>query len=401
MKIEEPQRQELIQQIANNLTGSFISCSVQGGETKGLLYNIIINGEILFALKECNCIPLSRNSNNFRSELENFICNFIINSYDKQQPINLINIGSDFTGITIILAKLYLKGYKTINLSVVDKDYIHSDHRKHLDFWETLFLDELTVNDVHDLIHEHAIDAHICNNRLFSLQPYRLFMQSNMIVFAEDAGSSLCYNRTVLNNFIAGIKQARVHNFVLAQSPAGNKKHKKTSNPIIQNAISTIENAIRTGMFEQKIFVINAEESNGSKKIVFDVKCTTLNIYQINDKWEICDKTQSIATGSNNEYHHFTIDPEQNPILPDNKAPFNQHESRIAPPSLPLLFSDLTTTSNQHFNDQTEQDFFLALRLQAEADQDFAQKLQAAEQQNFALAKSLQEQADRAFALSL
>lgn len=381
MKITEQQRQELIQQIANNLTGSFISRSTPPKPTDigGLLHHIIIDGEELFTLKECNCSTLSRNSNDLRSNLENFMCNFINNSYDKEQPINLINIGSDFAGITIILAKLYLKGYKTVNLSIVDKALYNES--EHLEFWKTLFFDNLEINYVTDLIHGNRIDKDICNNWLFSACPYRLFMQSNIIVFAEDIGGGLHANLKTLNDFIAGIKQARIHNFALAQPPNAKQTYRESSAPII--------NAISTGIFEQKIFIVNAEESLASKEIVFNVKCTTLNICKINNTWEICDNTQLIATSSNNEYHHSTTDNEQKLVLPDNKSPFNRHQNTTSQPSLPLLFSDLATTSNHNFHEQLE------------ADRKLAQQLQEEERQALARAKNLQEQADRIFALSL
>lgn len=353
MNITSEQKQALIKQIVNNLTGQFIKKKLN--DSANLEFIISVDKETIFHLQECACPSFNRDKTCFRQKMENTICDFINANFKKSEEIKLVNIGGDWVGLTVILAKLYLDGYRNFNVAVLDKGADLKIESKYLQFWKELFIDCTITNGTYLGI--SCIDAtkDITCEFMTKINPL-FYTGSNLIVFAEDVGNSVAANNYAVEAFVNAVIQMRKNNFTLAQSLSTKPRILEKLDPIIQ--------AVKQGEFEQKLFFIKSDF-----RLNFEMHATTIRIQKGNGNWEVDVSTELLKNVTINK------DPDKVVILNDQDDYVKDKRRKV---DNGLFFSEHVASSSSSIKtdeelakklQQEEEDWLLAQTLQNEEEQ--------------------------------
>jgi len=178
-RLEQEKKDKLIQIILSDPN------SLIANRTEKLDYDdhIIIFGSDKCKLEfvECSCQPaLTRkdHNNDYRAKIEyNLIWSILENVPNKSEEVILVSVGSDWFGLTIILAELYKKGYN--NFYVINVENFTTHYRviqRYKKFWNWLFS---TVQQPDDLIKQLV---EIKTSGIDTLQ----LSADQMFIFAED-----------------------------------------------------------------------------------------------------------------------------------------------------------------------------------------------------------------------
>ncbi|MGD0465126.1 MAG: hypothetical protein ABSA84_00270 [Gammaproteobacteria bacterium] len=245
MPITLTQKKQLIDQIANNLTGDFIRTDKADGldidrsgtmrcGTKTYMGNVYpifvatndikiifnIDNQELFTIKECNCIKCGRyryvngKQNYYRKIIETNIVNLVITKIpNTNDQITLICIGSDWAGLSVILANLYKIGY--INFSIINIEQSQDKYNRNmaqleqinniacLQFWKELFSNAsiqcITI----------GVDTKNTNLSIFI---ERFITTPKLIIFAEDLGDiddRILIHNNCINTIVDAIKKIK------------------------------------------------------------------------------------------------------------------------------------------------------------------------------------------------
>ena len=216
------QKKQLTDQIANNLTGDLIKVQTTdfldrdrdgiirfgainyNGKTFPILVatqnvKIIfnINNQEIFTINECNCAECGRyksieeKPNHHRKLIEtNIVANIIKEISNTAEQINLVCVGSDWAGLTVILAKLYKLGYTNFSIINIEQNQDkynrnmtqleQSNNHACLQFWKELF-SKATIQCI-------TIGIDLENVNLTQYADY-FITSTKLIVFAEDLGN--------------------------------------------------------------------------------------------------------------------------------------------------------------------------------------------------------------------
>ena len=367
MNITSEQKQELIKQIVNNLTGQFIKKKLN--DSTHLEFIIGVDKETIFRLQECACPSFNRDKTCFRQKMENTICDFINANFKKLEEIKLVNIGGDWVGLTVILAKLYLDGYRNFNIAVLDKDADCKINEQYLQFWKELFVSCTIINGTYAGV--SCVDAtkDISSNFMIKINPL-FYMGSNLIIFAEDVGNSIIANNHAIDTFVNAVIKMRENNFALAQSLSTKPRLLKKLEPIIE--------AIQQGKFEQKLFFIKL---SSAFMLNFEMHATTIRIQKINANWAVDVSTELLKNVTINKAEDKA---EDKVVILNDQDDYVKDKRRKVDNG--LFFSE-------HFSSSSSS---------IKTDEELANKLQQ-EQEDWLLAQALQteeEQGGESLALS-
>lgn len=189
-KLERQQKEQLIQILTNEPSKLYSDVQIINGESsQTIIFNFVdfYGKKSCLRLKECQCAEkfqrnqLSKNGD-YRLLMESNIVQAVVdNVVNKSEQINLVCIGSDWFGLTIILAKLYNLEYTNFNIINIEKQCNYDVSRKNnrLDrnceqFWKYLFNDN-----------QHNLQVIIGVKTIYN---YQHIMAGKIFIFAEDLG---------------------------------------------------------------------------------------------------------------------------------------------------------------------------------------------------------------------
>ena len=224
MPITLEQKKQLTDQIANNLTGDLIKIAKttsfdtdrHGSPRYGIkcymgnIYPILvatqdikiifnIDNQEVFTLNECNCEECGRyqfingRQNDYRKIIETNIVNHIVKeTLNKTEQINLICVGSDWAGLSVILANLYKLGYINFFITNIEqnqdkynRNMAHLEQETNndpcLQFWREIFLGSNIQCTTIGVDMKHVDLSQYANNFITA---------AKLIVFAEDLGNT-------------------------------------------------------------------------------------------------------------------------------------------------------------------------------------------------------------------
>ena len=121
-ELTESQKHLLINQIANNFSGNYISYIDNIHQSEFVL---VVGGQEVLRMSECNCAEqFNRYKSPYRFNIEKDIVKLIVREIPNNlDQIRLVCLGSDWVGLSVILAKLYQLGYKDFSIFNVEFPY--------------------------------------------------------------------------------------------------------------------------------------------------------------------------------------------------------------------------------------------------------------------------------------
>lgn len=243
MTLIQSQKKKIIEQLNQHLLGDDRSdiqvnatlpfkSTMAGGIEVTILPSSIdfvfnVNGQEIHRISECNCstcirtpimtpdlkdINIAYHSKQptglHRRRIETAIVDYIIKNNKICEKINLVCVGNDWLGLSIILAKLYKKNYRhfsIINITLARESELSlqkKNNQKNLDFWRELF--DYTQIECQTL----AVGVDVNDIDLSSLSSQ--LENAKVMVFAEDLSSQnendtvykVTYHNTSVSNIV-------------------------------------------------------------------------------------------------------------------------------------------------------------------------------------------------------
>ena len=263
-KEEKARLEVLIDQIANNLIGDHIKIKTTERLGESILEFSLKDDDGLevFKMQECNCSTFLRLTKDYRSNIETNLTKFILQTVPLIQKINLICVGGDWVGLSVILAKLYKAGYRTFSIANLyyekDSGVLWEQKTSYVNFWKLLFF-EAKIN-FHELFYKKESIYGLGGLYEQSTGAIKeLLKTENYFVFAEDVGGSLIDNDTAIKRFIQEFVNKKIKILPSVEIPASQRIFYINSAAKIYSVqiVATVDNKVVVTFNEKENLLTN------------------------------------------------------------------------------------------------------------------------------------------------